>query len=195
MPFLGLLLLLLLLFPGVGFSYKVFLISLPDNYGAVNKEKLFYLGAAEPAFGLILDLKTPKNLYTILPNGTVEKPIFLKSEFFDKALNTKRIGYNVKFSPKTQGDHLFCLESDYTLLRDQTVGKFLVKTFFHVVKETHWEKLCGFELEIKPYTRPYGFRKHGVFWGQIWYKNKPLSSGEVEAEYFSPIFFKRRRPS
>lgn len=191
MPFLGLIFLLtFLFFPGTSFGYQVFLISLPDNYGALKKEKIFYVGAAEPAFGLILDLKTPKNLYILLPNGTTEKPTFLKTEFFDRSLNTKRVGYKFKFSPSNEGDHLLCLESDYTLLRDKTVGKFLVKTPFHVVKETYQKNLCNFDLEIKPYTRPYGFKKHGVFWGQVWYQNKPLSSGEIEVEYFSPVFLR-----
>ena len=173
------------------FAYKLFTISLPDNYGLVEKEKTFYIGAGEPAFGLIYDLKPPAKAFLLFPDGTTRKLPLLKTEFIDKALNTKRLGYTGKVVPKIKGDYYVCVESDYTLLQSNVLGKFLVKTPFHVSIEKSWDSLCGFDLEIKPFTRPYGFREKAVFWGQVWYKNKPLDNGTVEVEKFSPDFLRQ----
>lgn len=172
------------------YGYKVFLISLPDNYGNPNKEKIFYIGASEPAYGLIYDLKSPERMWVKFFNGTEEKLVIKKTYFIDPALNTKRVGYTTSFIPKNRGDYNLCLESEITLLRDNTLAKFLVKTPFHVVLEKGWDRTCDFDLEIRPYTRPYGFRKNGVFWGQVWYKKKPLDQGIVEVEHFSPTFLR-----
>ncbi len=176
--------------PYLSFAYEVFSISVPDNYGLTGKEKVFYIGAGEPAFGLIYDLKPPEKVFLLSPNGTFNKLTLLREEFIDKALNTKRIGYKIKIIPKIKGDYYICIESDYTLTKDGILNKFLVKTPFHVGIEKGWDNFCGFDLEIKPYTRPYGFRKNGIFWGQVFYKNKPLENGTVEAERFSPVFLR-----
>lgn len=172
------------------FGYKIFLISLPDNYGKPDKEKILYIGASEPAYGIIYDLKLPKSLVVKYFNGTEERLVLTKTFFFDPALNARRVGYLARFIPKTRGDYNLCLESEEILLRDNTLGKFFVKTPFHVFLERGWDRVCGFDLEIRPYTRPYGFRKHGVFWGQVWYKKKPLDKGIVEVENFSPVFLR-----
>ncbi len=174
----------------IGFAYKIFSISLPDNYGKVGKTKTFYIGAAEPAFGLIYDLKPPKSVFILYPNGTSRRLPILRENFLDRALNTQRIGYETKVTPDVKGDFYICIKSDYTLNPEGILEKFSVKTPFHVETEKGWENLCGFELEIKPYTMPYGFRKNGIFWGQVFYRGKPLENGTVEVERFSPDFLR-----
>jgi len=78
-------------------------------------------------------------------------------------------------------------------MKEAKLIKIFAKAPFHVEIEKGWDNLCGFDLEIKPYTRPYGFKEKGIFWGQVWYKNKPLENGTIEIKRFSPIFFKFRR--
>jgi len=172
----------------VAHGYKVFLISLPDDYGKPKVTKTFFAGAAAPAFGIIYNLKPPLKAFLVFPNGTTQKLALIKTQFFDQAFNVNRIGFKTPVYPTKKGDYYLCLKSDYVLLSNGTLAQFLVKTPFHVVTENGWENSCGFELEIKPYTRPYGFIAHGVFWGQVWFRGKPLDNGTVEVERFSPNF-------
>jgi len=171
-----------------GGCYKVFSICLPDNYGKINTAKKFYIGAGEPAFGIIYDLKPPLSAFIVYPNSVEKRTYLLKTQFFDQAFNMQRTGYTTSILPKSKGDYYLCIESDYVLLNNGTLMKFFVKTPFHVVEDKGWDNMCGFPLEIKPYTRPYGFVTHGVFWGQVWYRGMPLENGEVTVEKFSPSF-------
>jgi len=169
-------------------GYKLFVITLPDNYGKLKNEKVFYIGAAEPAFGIIYDLKLPEKFFLLAPNNKQSKLTLIRTEYEDKALNVKRRGYKIRVIPKVKGDYYICIESDYSLTKESKLIKIFAKAPFHVEIEKGWDNLCGFDLEIKPYTRPYGFQEKGIFWGQVWYKNKPLENGTVEIERFSPIF-------
>ncbi|PMP65659.1 MAG: hypothetical protein C0190_06520 [Thermodesulfobacterium geofontis] len=170
------------------FAYKLFIISFPDNYGKVKKEKIFHIGAAEPAFGFIYDLKPPEKFFLLSPDKKQTKITLFRTKYDDKALNIKRIGYKIQLIPETKGDYYICIESDYFLTRDLKLVKSFAKVPFHVEIEKGWENLCGFDLEIKPYTRPYGFTNKGIFWGQVLYNGKPLPNGTVEFERFSPVF-------
>lgn len=170
------------------FAYKLFVITLSDNYGKLRKEKIFYLGNSEPSFGIIHDLKPPKKFFLLTPNHDKIKLTLLRTEYEDQSLNIKRIGYQTKIIPEHKGDYYLCIEGDFVLDREGKLLKHFSKTPFHVEIEKGWDNLCDFDLEIKPQTRPYGFREHSIFWGQVWYKNKPLETGIVEVEKFSPSF-------
>jgi hypothetical protein len=169
-------------------AYKLFIISFPDNYGKTKKEKVFYVGAAEPAFGTIYDLKPPKKFFLLPPDKKPVKITLFRTKYEDKALNLERIGYKIQLSLEVKGDHYICIESDYYLTRDLKLIKSFAKVPFHVEIEKGWDNFCGFDLEIKPYTRPYGFSDKGIFWGQVLYNYKPLSNVIVEFERFSPVF-------
>lgn len=181
-------LIIFILFTSPTYAYKLFIITLPDNYGKVKKEKLFYIGRAEPAFGVIYDLKPPQKFFLLSPNNNQTKITLLRTEYEDKALNIKRIGYQIKLIPEEKGDYYICIESDYYLTRELKLTKSFAKVPFHVEVERNWDNMCGFDLEIKPYTRPYGFNNKGIFWGQVFYKGKPLEETIVEFERFSPVF-------
>ncbi len=84
--------------------------------------------------------------------------------------------------PKERGDYLFCIEGEEALTREGTIQKPYLKTLFHVERETSWDRLCGFPLEIKPFTRPYGIKKKSLFRGQVLYEGKPLKEVEVVIE-------------
>jgi len=185
-------LLLLLFLASSGWGYKVFVVSLPDDYGKVNQEKKFYIGAGAPAFGIIYNLKPPTKAFLITPNGTSRVLPLIKTQFFDQAFNTKRLGFVSLVYPKQKGDYYVCVESDYVLLNNGTLVKFYVKTPFHVKTEKGWTNSCGFQLEITPYTRPYGLISHGILWGQVWFRGKPLQNGTVEVERFSPNFLSKK---
>ncbi len=167
---------------------RLFIISPKDNYGKVKREKTFYIGRVEPAFGVLYDLKPPKKYFLLSPNSNKTRLTLLRVEYEDRALNIKRIGYKTEIVPKKKGDYYLCVEGDYLLTQEQIVIKSFAKAPFHVEVEKGWDNLCGFELEIKPYTRPYGFRDRGIFWGQVLYRNQPLSNVIVEFERFSPTF-------
>jgi hypothetical protein len=176
------------LFISPSLAYKLFIISFPDNYGKTKKEKVFYVGAAEPAFGTIYDLKPPKKFFLLPPDKKPVKITLFRTKYEDKALNLERIGYKIQLSLEVKGDHYICIESDYYLTRDLKLIKSFAKVPFHVEIEKGWDNFCGFDLEIKPYTRPYGFSDKGIFWGQVLYNYKPLSNVIVEFERFSPVF-------
>jgi|UniRef100_A0A7V5K233 hypothetical protein len=175
-------------FASPSLAYKLFIISFPDNYGKTKKEKVFYVGAAEPAFGTIYDLKPPKKFFLLPPDKKPVKITLFRTKYEDKALNLERIGYKIQLSLEVKGDHYICIESDYYLTRDLKLIKSFAKVPFHVEIEKGWDNFCGFDLEIKPYTRPYGFSDKGIFWGQVLYNYKPLSNVIVEFERFSPVF-------
>lgn len=185
--YLNILFLIFLLFES-SFAYKLFVITFPDNYGKVKKEKIFYLGNSEPSFGIIYDLKPPKKFFLLTPNQSKIKLSLLRTQYEDQSLGVKKIGYQTKIIPEDKGDYYLCIEGDFFLGKEGKILKHFSKTSFHVELEKGWDNLCEFDLEIKPQTRPYGFRKHGIFWGQVWYKKKPLENGIVEVEKFSPFF-------
>ncbi|MCD6548714.1 MAG: DUF4198 domain-containing protein [Thermodesulfobacterium sp.] len=177
-----------ILFTSSAKAYKLFIISFPDNYGKTKKEKIFYIGSAEPAFGIIYDLKPPENFFLLSPDNKKIKLTLLRTEYEDEAFNIKRIGYKTKVIPQEKGDYYICIESDYSLTKNFKLVKSFAKVPLHVEIEKGWDNSCGFELEIKPYTRPYGLSNKEIFWGQVLYKNRPLDNGTVEFERFSPVF-------
>ncbi|MCS7278875.1 MAG: DUF4198 domain-containing protein [Thermodesulfobacteriaceae bacterium] len=169
-------------------AYKIFLVSSEENYGKIGKEKNFYLGKVEPSFGILFDLKVPSEFFLLTPQKKREKITLLRREFKDPRTNVNKIGYELKLIPKEKGDHLICVETQPFLIPENKLRKAYLKTSWHVELEKGWDHLCGFELEIKPFTRPYGLKTGEIFWGQVWYKNQPLKEGVIEVEKFSPHF-------
>ncbi len=169
-------------------AQKIFIVTSSDNYGKINLKKSFYIGYANPSFGIIYDLKLPKKYYLITPDGKKEKITLFRHTFFDKALNIKRIGYKAVITPLYKGDYNICIIGDYSLTSQGKIIQDFTKVVFHVEEKKKWDNLCGFDLEIKPYTRPYGLKETAIFWGQVLYNGKPLKNGMVETEklnYFS----------
>jgi len=182
------LLVIFLLLPLPLFSALIFITSSSDNYGVYKKEKLFYLGYAEPAFGILYDLKIPLQSFLIDPNGNKTKITLFRKLFFDQALNMNRIGYEFSIIPEKRGDYLICIEGNYYLTPEYKVVQDFAKAYFHVEFEKGWQNKCGFDLEIVPYTRPYGIEEGGVLWGRVLYQGRPLDNGTVKAELLSPSF-------
>ncbi len=169
-------------------AYKIFLVSYEENYGKLGKEKVFYLGKAELSFGILFDLKAPSKFFLISPQKKKEKIVLLRKELKDLRSNTNKIAYELKLFPNEKGDYLICVENQIFLTPENKLRKVYVKTPWHVEVEKNWDNLCGFELEIKPFTRPYGLKSGAIFWGQVWYKSRPLKDGWIEVEKFSPHF-------
>lgn len=180
-PLKCLLIILFLLSPTLTYANKIILYSERDAFGKVNQEKSWVIAYGEPAVANFYDLKLPLNFFTITPNATKEKVTLFRRELYDPWFNQPRIAYETKILPKEQGDYLICLEGE-NFLGKRGIGKFLVKTIFHVEKESTWDNLCGFELEIKPFTRPYGLRENSLFWGQVLLDGEPLENGTVTVE-------------
>lgn len=161
---------------------KLILYTDNDSYGRKGETKVWYIALGEPAFGSFSDLKAPTQFYILTPKGEKERLPLLRREFFDPWFNQKRIGYETRVSPGENGDYILCFEGDEILTLRGTLQKPSAKAYFHVGESRAWDRLCGFELEIKPLTRPYGLRAGALFWGQVLYYGEPLSEAEVEVE-------------
>lgn len=163
-------------------AQKLILYTDNDSFGKVGFEKIWILARGEPAFANFFDLKVPQRSFLLTPKDKVEKLTLLRKRLFDPWFNTPRIAYEIRVKASERGDFLLCIEGDETLGEKNKVQKNYAKAVFHVEREFLWDRLCGFELEIKPFTRPYGLKKGALFRGQILYEGKPLKEVEVEVE-------------
>ena len=138
----------------------------PDHpYGKVNTEKVFTLAYGQPAFANFLDFARPERAFLITQNGSLPlTPI--RKEIFDPWVNKPKIAYSLNINPNLIGDYLLCVETKNIAEPGDIVRKHFVKTVLHVEKELGWDRLCGFDVKIKPYTRPYGLVPGEVFWGK-----------------------------
>lgn len=169
------------LFPLASFGNKIILYTDNDSYGSPNQEKKWYIAYGEPAFANFYDLKVPDQFFIITPKGEKQKLTLLRRELFEPWLNQPRIAFETQILPKEKGDYLICIEGD-NLLGQRSLVRSMVKTVFHVQREEKWDNLCGFELEIKPFTRPYGLRIKSLFWGQVLFEGEPLTNGTIIVE-------------
>ncbi len=163
------------------YASKFILYTEDDNYGKVNQEKIWILSFGNPAFGDFWNTKVPKKFFLKTPENKEEKLVLIRRELFNPWFNAPRIAYNIKVQPKIQGDYLLCLEGEDTL-REEKITTSYIKAIFHVEKEGNWDRLCGFPLEIKVFTRPYGLKKGVLFWGQVLLEGEPLTNGTIEVE-------------
>jgi len=153
-----------------------------DNpYGKVQAEKIFTVAYGQPAFANFLDFAPPERAFLLTQNDSVRlTPI--RKEIFDPWFNKPRIAYSFALKPELPGDYILCIETKNMLEPGDVVRKHFAKTVFHVERERGWDRLCGFDLEIKPHTRPYGLVSKVVFWGRVLYQGEPLSEGTVTVE-------------
>ncbi len=189
------LLLFLLLLVNQSFAQKPIIYSSPkkgpldtaqvekvDNpYGKVKVEKVFTVAYGQPAFANFLDFAPPERAFLLTQNGSIRlNP--LRKEVFDPWFNKPRIAYSLALNPDLPGDYILCIETKNTIEPGDVVRKHFAKTVFHVEREKGWDRLCGFDLEIKPYTRPYGLTAGVVFWGRVLYQGEPISEGAITVE-------------
>ncbi|MCS7198842.1 MAG: DUF4198 domain-containing protein [Caldimicrobium sp.] len=168
--------------PYLASANKLILYTDNDSYGSTNQEKIWYIAFGDPALAKFLDLKVPTQFFLLDPTGKKNKIVLMREELFDPWFNQKRIAYKTKLMVREQGDYLLCIEGDEFLVGRGKIIKPLAKAVFHVEQELNWDGLCGFELEIKVFTRPYGLPVGALFWGQVLYQGEPLNQGEVEVE-------------
>ena len=153
-----------------------------DNpYGKVKAEKIFTVAYGQPAFANFLDFAPPERAFLLTQNGSVRLTP-LRKEIFDPWFNKPRIAYSLALKPDLPGDYILCIETKNMIEPGDVVRKHFAKTVFHVEKEKGWDRLCGFDLEIKPYTRPYGLVSNVVFWGRVLYQGEPISEGTITVE-------------
>ncbi len=163
-------------------AQKLILYTENDSYGKIGQEKRFILARGEPAFANFLDLKVPYKYFLITPKRDKRKITLYRRTLYDPWFNTPRIAYEIKIKPEEKGDYLLCIEGEDALTYEGKLEKSFTKTVFHVEKEGVWDNLCGFPLEIKPLTRPYGIKKGALFRGQILLEGKPVKEAELEIE-------------
>lgn len=171
----------LLLFPLTSFANKIILFTDNDSFGKIDQEKKWYIAFGEPAFANFYDFKVPNQFFMITPKGEKERLVLFRRELFDPWSNQPRIAFETKILPKESGDYLLCIEGEH-LLGKRAIVKSMVKTIFHVQREDNWDKPCGFELEIKPFTRPYGLGIKSLFWGQVLFNGEPFTNGTIVIE-------------
>jgi len=163
-------------------AQKLILYTDNDSYGKVGHEKSWIIARGEPAFANFFDLKVPLKFFLLDPTGKKQKLTLLRRELFDPWFNTKRISYETRIKPETKGDYLLCVEGDDSLTSEKKVQKGYARAIFHVEREGKWDSPCGFELEIIPYTRPYGLKKGALFRGRALYEGEPLKEALIEVE-------------
>mgnify|MGYP001772975218 CR=1 FL=1 len=163
-------------------AQKLILYTDNDSYGRMNQEKTWIIGYGEPAYANFFDTRVPARFFLKTPEGKDEKLTLLRRELFDPWFNQKRIAFETKITPKVKGDFLLCIEGEDTLAGRGILLKDYAKALFHVEKEGPWDSMCAFELEIRPFTRPYGLQRGALFWGQVLYQGEPVVNGTIEAE-------------
>lgn len=163
-------------------AQKLILYTGNDSYVKVGQEKSYILARGEPAFANFFDLKVPSHYFLITPKGDKRKITLYRKTLYDPWFNTPRIAYEIKIKPEEKGDYLLCIEEEDTLTLEGKLQKSFAKTVIHVEREAVWDNFCGFPLEIKPLTRPYGLKRGSLFRGQILLEGKPLKEAELEIE-------------
>jgi len=171
------------LFLAINRSYaqKPIVFTTDHPYGKVNAEKVFTLAYGQPAFANFLDFARPERAFLITQNGSkLIQP--LRKEIFDPWFNKPRIAFSLTVRPELKGDYPLCIETKNMIEPGDVVRKHFVKTVLHVGQELGWDRLCGFDVEIKPHTRPYGLLPGVVFWGRVLYQGEPISEGSITVE-------------
>lgn len=163
-------------------AQKLILYTDNDSYGKVGQEKSYILARGEPAFANFFNLKVPSHYFFLTPKRDKRKITLYRRTLYDPWFNISRIAYEIKINPEEKGDYLLCIEGDDTLNQEGKLQKSFAKTVLHVEKESVWDNFCGFPLEIKPFTRPYGLKRGALFRGQILLEGKPLKEAELEIE-------------
>lgn len=184
MPFILILFLFILTLAKIpqAFAQKLILYTDNDSYGRINQEKTWIIGYGEPGYANFFDIRVPARFFMKTPEGKTEKLTLLRRELFDPWFNQKRIAFETKITPKVKGDFLLCIEGEDTLTGRGILLKDFAKAPFHVETEEPWDAMCDFELEIRPFTRPYGLQRGVLFWGQVLYQGEPVVNGTIEAE-------------
>ncbi len=152
-----------------------------DPYVKATKGKEFFIALGYPAFANFYDFLPPEKIFIKTANGTVGLTL-IRKELFDPWFNKPRIAYSTLINGTYGGDLLFCLESKNLLTDNKRITKHFTKMVIHADKEGGWDKECGFDLEILPFTRPYGLVVGGILWGQVLYLGQPVSEGMVSVE-------------
>jgi len=90
--------------------------------------------------------------------------------------------YQVSFTVEKLGDYIVYAE----LVAEEHGLIDYAKTVIHCGEEAWygWEAEVGQEVEIIPFTRPYGLEEGFVFTGKALYKGAPLSGATVEVEMY-----------
>jgi len=90
--------------------------------------------------------------------------------------------WKVSFKVEKMGDYIICVRlyaEDHNLL-DYT------KAIVHCGEEAWegWDAIVGQEVEVLPFTRPYGIEEGFVFSGKALFNGKPLANAIVEVEKY-----------
>lgn len=127
---------------------------------------------------ILFDIETEPEVYLRTPDGTVTQlmPTATTVSGYD--------AYTVSFTVAEEGDHI--LYAKYESPDEELVD--YVKVVFHCGEEMWegWDTVLGQEVEMIPYTRPYGLEKGFVFMGKaILSGGTGLSGATAEIEKYN----------
>jgi len=174
----------LVLFSGVGSAHFTMVFPggdmevTPDDYIAeVGETKRIVIVWGHPFEHILFDMASVPEVSVRGPEGTVTE---LTVE------ETKVEGYKAyktKFTVDKEGDWIVSV--GYEDEDEQLID--LTKAVIHCGEEAWfgWDSVLGEEVEILPYTRPYGIEEGFVFTGKAIADGAPLAGASVEVERYN----------
>lgn len=135
-----------------------------------------------------MEMEKPKS-FGVLYKGKKEDMLKTLEKTQGKAPDQEKMFtfWKANIPVKKPGDYTFFVEpSPYW---EPAEDKFIIhysKVCVDVLGlQEGWDEPVGFEIEIIPLSRPYGFWTGNVFTGRVLAKGKPVPSAEVEVEYLN----------
>ena len=141
-----------------------------------------------PMEGQFMEMEKPKQ-FGVLHGG--EKTDLLDSLTVKKGRSADQqqdfTYWHADYQIKRPGDHTFYLEPVpyWEPAEDVFIIHYTKVCVNALGLEEGWDEPVGFETEIIPLTRPYGFWTGNIFTGQVLVKGQPAPNAEVEVEYLN----------
>jgi len=174
----------LVLFSGIGSAHFTMVFPggdmevTPDDYIAeVGETKRFVIVWGHPFEHILFDMASVPDVSVMDPEGSV-------TELTVKETDVEGYrAYSTEFTVDKMGDWLISVR--YEDEDEQLID--LTKAVIHCGEEAWfgWDSVLGEEVEILPYTRPYGIEEGFVFTGKAMADGEPLAGASVEVERYN----------
>jgi len=150
----------------------------PDDYIAeVGETKTILIAWGHPFEHILFDMSSVPEVTVRDPEGEVRK--LMTEEVRIEGYKA----YEAKFTVDKEGDWIVSVR--YGDEDEQLID--LTKAVIHCGEEAWfgWDSIIGEEVEIVPYTRPYGIEEGFVFTGKALNNGRPLAGASVEVERYN----------
>ncbi|WP_456433340.1 DUF4198 domain-containing protein [Thermosulfuriphilus sp.] len=170
--------------PALGNWYHIFVPDKDRGYAKPGWPTTWTYFWGKPYQGIVADTKPPQ-FVIMTPDGQKQPVAVTAIDLLDEASGKKKRAFRIRYTPRIPGDHYLCLISrPYLVIEKGLVYQDYVKECLHVFREDGWQRPSGLEVEIIPYTRPYGQEAPAIFRGQVLKEGKPLAGVKIQWEYY-----------